>query len=314
MQAIERRGSTSTSRTSTSRRHDEYIHALLEASTREPPLRLRDRDADVVGPDLRRHPPPGDVRAAARRRDRRGWGDRMIVGAPGPPSGARRTPAGSRARAGSCCRSRSLPAAATYGDPRPAVEAARRTCRSGSGSRASGCSPSSAATTCVVDEMPSRRYLVAPVRRRRAAAGARGRERTRRGRPSPSRRSTGSTCTPRRSWSTTSSSASARATRTGAGSSTTARSPPSPSPSSSRRPGRTPRCNLRTALWAEHLGLPPAMGRALLADPIAAFELFRRPTLIGNRMSPFEALGVTPELGFPERVQDLGEDARHVSA
>lgn len=60
-----------------------------------------------------------------------------------------------------------------------------------------------------------------------------------------------------------------------------------------------PALALRTALWAEHLGMPPAMGRALLADPIAAFELFRRPTLTGNRVSSFAALGVTPELGFP---------------
>jgi hypothetical protein len=60
-----------------------------------------------------------------------------------------------------------------------------------------------------------------------------------------------------------------------------------------------PALNLRTALWAEHLGMSPAMGRSLLADPITAFELFRRPTLIGNRVSTFDALGVTPELGFP---------------
>jgi hypothetical protein len=60
-----------------------------------------------------------------------------------------------------------------------------------------------------------------------------------------------------------------------------------------------PALGLRTALWAEHLGIPPAMGRALLADPIAAFELFRRLTLNGNRVSTFDALGVTPELGFP---------------
>ncbi len=60
-----------------------------------------------------------------------------------------------------------------------------------------------------------------------------------------------------------------------------------------------PALNLRTVLWAEHLGLPPAMGRSLLADPIAAFELFRRTDIAGNRLSPFDALGVTPELGFP---------------
>ena len=60
-----------------------------------------------------------------------------------------------------------------------------------------------------------------------------------------------------------------------------------------------PALNLRTALWAEHLGIPPAMGRALLADPIATFELFRRPTITGNRLSTFGALGIKPELGFP---------------
>jgi hypothetical protein len=41
------------------------------------------------------------------------------------------------------------------------------------------------------------------------------------------------------------------------------------------------------------------MGRALLADPVAAFELFRRPTITGNRLTTFGALGIKPELGFP---------------
>jgi phosphatidylserine/phosphatidylglycerophosphate/cardiolipin synthase-like enzyme len=40
---------------------------------------------------------------------------------------------------------------------------------------------------------------------------------------------------------------------------------------------------LRTALWAEHLGLTPFMGRSLLADPVEAFELFRRTFYEGNR-------------------------------
>ena len=60
-----------------------------------------------------------------------------------------------------------------------------------------------------------------------------------------------------------------------------------------------PALGLRSALWAEHLGIPPSMGRALLADPVAAVELFRRPTVAGNRFSGFDALGVKPELGFP---------------
>jgi phosphatidylserine/phosphatidylglycerophosphate/cardiolipin synthase-like enzyme len=53
-----------------------------------------------------------------------------------------------------------------------------------------------------------------------------------------------------------------------------------------------PALALRTALWAEHLGVPPAMGRALLADPIAAFELFRRTRYEGNRLVPFRELKV----------------------
>ncbi len=55
---------------------------------------------------------------------------------------------------------------------------------------------------------------------------------------------------------------------------------------------------LRCALWAEHLGIPPSMGAALLADPVAAADLFRRPTQIGNRLSSFAALGITPEVGL----------------
>jgi hypothetical protein len=46
---------------------------------------------------------------------------------------------------------------------------------------------------------------------------------------------------------------------------------------------------LRTALWAEHLGIPPAMGPALLEDPIAGFELFRRSHALGNRFTPLTA-------------------------
>jgi hypothetical protein len=55
---------------------------------------------------------------------------------------------------------------------------------------------------------------------------------------------------------------------------------------------------LRVALWAEHLGLPPDMGACLLADPVAAFDLFRRSTYVGNRMSTFEALGARTDLAF----------------
>ncbi|MGK3982568.1 phospholipase D-like domain-containing protein [Sorangium sp. So ce136] len=57
---------------------------------------------------------------------------------------------------------------------------------------------------------------------------------------------------------------------------------------------------LRTALWAEHLGIPPAQGGALLGDAIAGFELFRRPHLGGSRFAPLESTDVRPFLSLPD--------------
>ena len=56
---------------------------------------------------------------------------------------------------------------------------------------------------------------------------------------------------------------------------------------------------LRTALWAEHLNLPPAMGSVLLRDPLAAYELFRRTPFAGNRFMGLESLDLNPDLGVP---------------
>jgi phosphatidylserine/phosphatidylglycerophosphate/cardiolipin synthase-like enzyme len=56
---------------------------------------------------------------------------------------------------------------------------------------------------------------------------------------------------------------------------------------------------LRRALWAEHLGLPDAMGRALLSDPISAFDLFRRPAFAGNRFRPHGSIDVNAHLSIP---------------
>lgn len=63
-----------------------------------------------------------------------------------------------------------------------------------------------------------------------------------------------------------------------------------------------PARHLRTLLWAEHLGLPPAMGPALLGDPIAAFDLFRRTRSEGQRLVPFNQVDIEFQLG-------LGEDS-----
>ena len=71
-------------------------------------------------------------------------------------------------------------------------------------------------------------------------------------------------------------------------------------------PDNPPR-DLRRALWAEHLGLPDAMGRALLSDPIAAFDLFRRPAFSGNRFRPFSAIDVAAYLSIPTTDGALGQ-------
>jgi hypothetical protein len=55
---------------------------------------------------------------------------------------------------------------------------------------------------------------------------------------------------------------------------------------------------LRTALWAEQLNLPPAMGPSLLGDPMAAFELFRRSHFAGNRFMNLQYIDLSPDLAF----------------
>src|SRR5262249_30808816 len=56
---------------------------------------------------------------------------------------------------------------------------------------------------------------------------------------------------------------------------------------------------LRTKLWAEHLGLPPALGPVLLDDPIGGFELLRRTHFQGNRVTPSEMLDTNRYLTVP---------------
>jgi hypothetical protein len=73
-----------------------------------------------------------------------------------------------------------------------------------------------------------------------------------------------------------------------------------------------PALDLRTRLWAEHLGLPPAMGPALLADPLAAFELFGRTRYAGNRLARFRELSV-PFAGLPAVAEVLTAELKPVA-
>jgi len=78
-------------------------------------------------------------------------------------------------------------------------------------------------------------------------------------------------------------------------------------PQALRAAADNPARRLRTLLWAEHLGLPPEMGPALLGDPIAAFDLFRRTRSAGQRLVPFDQVDVELQLG-------LGEDSNPIFA
>lgn len=71
-------------------------------------------------------------------------------------------------------------------------------------------------------------------------------------------------------------------------------------PQALRAAADNPARRLRTLLWAEHLGLPPEMGPALLSDPIAAFDLFRRTRPEGQRLVPFDQVDIQLQLGLSE--------------
>jgi phosphatidylserine/phosphatidylglycerophosphate/cardiolipin synthase-like enzyme len=67
-----------------------------------------------------------------------------------------------------------------------------------------------------------------------------------------------------------------------------------------------PARDLRTRLWAEQLGLAPDMGAALLSDPIAGFEFFRRSRYQGNRFTPLTELALpTPTLNDMPALLDV---------
>ena len=153
--------------------HDEYVHALLEASVRNDSIRLViviPSNADNLFGDIRRR------ELFERLRDDpdspRGWGDRLIVGAP-----MRRPVLADAGRIASRGRLVLQQALAANGDTSCSARArgSHPRCRSGCRSRASGCSPSSAtrtslSTTCRAGATSS----AAPAVPSRCGAGRRG--------------------------------------------------------------------------------------------------------------------------------------------
>jgi phosphatidylserine/phosphatidylglycerophosphate/cardiolipin synthase-like enzyme len=67
-------------------------------------------------------------------------------------------------------------------------------------------------------------------------------------------------------------------------------------PEALRSAADNPARALRTALWAEQLGLPPVMG-ALLGDVTSAYDLFLRSRFI-TRALPYDAVDVKAQLDF----------------
>ena len=275
--------------------HDEYVHALLEASVRNDSIRLViviPSNADNLFGDIRRR------ELFERLRDdpdsSRGWGDRLIVGGP-----MRRPVLADAGRIASRGRLMLQQALAANGDtvvlgPRSRLPPEVPFWLSVEGERMLAVERNEDVT---VDDVPSRRYLV------RRAGGVE----------------------PLWGWTARLHAKSAPVTLSqetgiyvhtkamivddvfvGVGSCNanrrgffhdgeiTAFAVPEQLKAAPENPARALRC----ALWAEHLGIPPSMGPALLADPVAAADLFRRPTQIGNRLSSFAALGIKPELGL----------------
>lgn len=276
--------------------HDEYVHALLEASRRNDSIRLViviPSNADNLFGDIRRR----ELFERLRTDDPsslHGWGDRLIVGAP-----MRRPVLADAGRVASRGRLVLQQALAANGDtvllgPRSRLPPEVPFWLYVEGDRMLAVERNEDVTA---DDVPSRRYLV------RRAGGAEplwgGLARAHaKGAPVTLSQETGiyvhtkvmivddvfvgvGSC---------------NANRRGFfhDGEITAFAVPEQLKSAPDNPARALRC----ALWAEHLGIPPSMGPALLADPIAASDLFRRPTQVGNRLSSFAALGVKPELGL----------------
>jgi len=65
-------------------------------------------------------------------------------------------------------------------------------------------------------------------------------------------------------------------------------------PQALRASPSNPARKLRTRLWAEHLGIPPGLGDAVLGDPVAASDLFFRSRWVGNVFAPSASVDTTP--------------------
>lgn len=277
--------------------HDEYVHALLEASTRGDGMRLViviPSNADNLFGDIRRRELFQRLRDDGDPASGRGWGDRLIVGAP-----MRRPVLADGGRIASRGRLILQAPLAANGDtvtlgPRSRLPPDVPFWVRIEGERMLAVERNEDVT---IDDVPSRRYLVRRAGGPEPLWGGTARAHARFA-PVTLSQETGiyvhtkalivddvfvgvGSCNANRRGFFHDGEITAFAV-----------------PEQLRAAPENPAKALRCALWAEHLGIPPSMGPALLADPVAAADLFRRPTDAGNRLSSFAALGVKPEVGL----------------
>jgi phosphatidylserine/phosphatidylglycerophosphate/cardiolipin synthase-like enzyme len=73
-----------------------------------------------------------------------------------------------------------------------------------------------------------------------------------------------------------------------------------------------PARSLRQQLFAQHLGLPPAMGAALFGDPVGDVDFLHRSPWLGNRFTPLDAADLTAQLALVNNEITDGSDMMKV--
>jgi phosphatidylserine/phosphatidylglycerophosphate/cardiolipin synthase-like enzyme len=64
---------------------------------------------------------------------------------------------------------------------------------------------------------------------------------------------------------------------------------------------------VRTALWAEHAGVSPAMGPVLFDDPVGSADLLLRSPRLGNRFTPLDSVDLKAQLSIAPELEGAGD-------
>jgi hypothetical protein len=67
---------------------------------------------------------------------------------------------------------------------------------------------------------------------------------------------------------------------------------------------------MRTALWAEHAGISPAMGAVLFADPVGGADILLRSPRLGNRFTPLDSVDLKAQLTIAPQFDSAGDTVK----